>query len=514
MQPYKTLTTLKIHTKKFILVSALAVILPLLGHTAQAAEQAPYIHPASKKIDSKNMKLVGYSDLQARSAYQPIIQHQGNRWIAYIGHHGGTSEVPKPYNPITKKNEDNGTSVIDVTDPKKPKYLTHIPGEAGFGEQGGAQMVRACSGKDLPKGDPNKTYLLRTGGTSSHEIWDVTTPESPTLLTTVVRGLKDTHKNWWECNTGIAYLISDGRPERWRTKRMTKIYDLSDPANPKFIRNFALVGQQPGATGDRIPEDTHGPIVVGNRIYFGYGTLLGGVIQIIDREKLLKGNPASSDPFAPTAENLLYPQVSRLDMYPTVGAHTTFPLLGMEVADFSHFHPQSGDFKTGKPVKRDFIAVVNESTQNECHEDYHMMFMVDITDETKPYNVSNYHVPEKSGDFCKRGGRFGAHASHENMGPIYYKKLMFLSWFNAGLRVVDIRNPFTPKEVAYYIPAINKNTSKRCIKVDGVNNCKIAIQTNNVEVDDRGYIYMVDRANTGMHILELGGDAKKIISKN
>ncbi len=109
MQPYKTLTTIKIHTKKFILVSALAVILPLLGHTAQAAEQAPYIHPASKKIDSKNMKLVGYSDLQARSAYQPIIQHQGNRWIAYIGHHGGTSEVPKPYNPITKKNEDNGT---------------------------------------------------------------------------------------------------------------------------------------------------------------------------------------------------------------------------------------------------------------------------------------------------------------------------------------------------------------------------------------------------------------------
>ena len=36
-----------------------------------------------------------------------------------------------------------------------------------------------------------------------------------------------------------------------------------------------------------------------------------------------------------------------------------------------------------------------------------------------------------------------------------------------------------------------------------------AIQTNNVEVDDRGYIYIVDRANTGMHILELTGDARK-----
>jgi hypothetical protein len=136
--------------------------------------------------------------------------------------------------------------------------------------------------------------------------------------------------------------------------------------------------------------------------------------------------------------------------------------------------------------------------------------MVDITDETRPYNVSNFYVPEKSGDFCARGGRFGTHSSNEDMGPIYYKKLVFISWFNAGLRVVDIRDPFTPREVAYYIPAINKNTAKRCVKVNGVESCKIAIQTNNAEVDDRGYIYAVDRANTGMHILELTGSARKI----
>ena len=338
---------------------AVACVLGLAAGSAWTAEE-PTIAPASRKVESKNMRLVGYNDLQARSAYQPVIHHQGDRWIAYIGHHGGTEQVPKPFNPITRQNEDNGTSVIDVTDPKKPKYLTHIPGEPGMSEQGGAQMVRVCDGKDLPKADRSKTYLLRTGGTVSQEIWDVTNPERPSLLTTVVRGLKDTHKNWWECNTGIAYLVSDGRPERWRTKRMTKIYDLSDPANPKFIRNFALVGQQPGAVGDNVPEDTHGPIVLGNRVYFGYGTLLGGVIQIVDREKLLKGNPASSDPFAPTIENLLYPQVSRADMYPTVGAHTTFPVLGMDVPAFEKFHTKTGEFRSGKPAKRDFLVVVNE----------------------------------------------------------------------------------------------------------------------------------------------------------
>jgi hypothetical protein len=39
---------------------------------------------------------------------------------------------------------------------------------------------------------------------------------------------------------------------------------------------------------------------------------------------------------------------------------------------------------------------------------------------------------------------------------------------------------------------------------------KRAVQTNNVEVDERGYIYIVDRANTGMHILELTGPAREI----
>jgi len=41
-----------------------------------------------------------------------------------------------------------------------------------------------------------------------------------------------------------------------------------------------------------------------------------------------------------------------------------------------------------------------------------------------------------------------------------------------------------------------------------------AIQTNNVEVDERGFIYIVDRANTGMHILELTGNARKIANWN
>ena len=38
---------------------------------------------AQNKAEKRNMELVGYHDLQGRSAYQPVIHKQENRWIAY-----------------------------------------------------------------------------------------------------------------------------------------------------------------------------------------------------------------------------------------------------------------------------------------------------------------------------------------------------------------------------------------------------------------------------------------------
>src|SRR5690242_21202473 len=275
--------------------------------------------------EASNMMLVGYDDLQARSAYQPTIHHQGDRWIAYIGHHGGTDDVPDPVNPLTGKAEPNGTSIVDVTDPAHPKYLKHIPGQAGKYESGGAQMVRVCDGKSLAKGDPNAVYMLRAVGSQGHEIWNVADPANPVPVARIGQGLKDTHKNWWECDTGIAYLVS-GAPG-WRVRRMTQVYDLSNPAHPVKIRDFGLPGQEPGSTG-AVPTELHGPISTGpagNRVYFGYGTNKGGILQIVDREKLING------PKEPTPDNLRYPEVGRLDMLPLNGAHTTLPLLKMPI---------------------------------------------------------------------------------------------------------------------------------------------------------------------------------------
>jgi len=467
----------------------LALAVTLLA--APALAQAP---KAGDPPEASNMRLVGMSDLQARSAYQPTIHRQGERYIAYIGHHGGTPDVPKPVNKMTGQPEFNGTSILDVTDPANPKYLKHLPGLEGHYEEGGAQMVRVCDGRSLPKGDPAKTYMLRVFGGKAHEIWDVSDPANPALLTRLESG-RDTHKNWWECDTGIAYLVSG--ISGWRVRRMTQVYDLSDPTKPVHIRDFGIPGQEPGSLGTP-PTELHGGISTGprgNRIYFGYGTNKGGVLQIVDREKLLKG------PKEPTPDNLRAPVIGELQMSPLVGAHTVFPLGKIRIPEFA------GD-KFG--AERDMVMIVDESLVNECGsgETRQMVWFVDATIEKQPMVVSNY--TPAAGNFCERGGRFGAHSSNESMAPVFYGKLAFVTFFNAGVRAIDIRNPYRPREVGYFIPPITEATDKRCVKVDGADRCKIAIQSNNVETDDRGFIYVVDRANTGLHILEVTGEARAV----
>src|SRR5215510_9106317 len=154
-------------SSKVVLYLAVPALLLLCGGRHGAAQPAPGSAP-----EARDMVLAGFHDLQGRSAYQPIIQQQGGRFIAYIGHHGGAA-----LNPLNGKTEPNGISIVDVTDPKTPRYLHHVSGAAGgTGEAGGAQMVRARVGKELPKGYPVKTYMLRTVGNQAHEILDVTDP--------------------------------------------------------------------------------------------------------------------------------------------------------------------------------------------------------------------------------------------------------------------------------------------------------------------------------------------------
>ena len=55
----------------------------------------------------------------------------------------------------------------------------------------------------------------------------MTDPSEAEFAQHACKGAQGTHKSFWECDTGIAYLVSG--VEGWRTRRMTQVFDLSDP---------------------------------------------------------------------------------------------------------------------------------------------------------------------------------------------------------------------------------------------------------------------------------------------
>ena len=91
------------------------------------------------------------------------------------------------------------------------------------------------------------------------------------------------HHIWWECDTGIAYMIAqsdnDGFPV-WNesgSKQHIYIFDLHDPHNPVFIREWGLVGQQPGAASSAGYVSCYND--PGGNCYEGFTNPPGGVHQ-------------------------------------------------------------------------------------------------------------------------------------------------------------------------------------------------------------------------------------------
>ncbi len=512
------------------LIASSAATLAVLAFSAGSALAI------SQSGEQKDMQLVGHVDLQGRGSYQPnFIEYPDGRIIAFAGLHPSPNLNGVPAgavkNPLNGNvAEHNGTMIIDITDPKNPVQKFHIPGSAG----GTYTMVRPCLGSDLPLGTHGHVYLLRGvqgGSLSGYEVWDVTNVEAP-VLASALRGLRSTHKDWWECKTGIAYMPgSKSTGPLWRQSQSMVIVDWSNPnAPPRYLRTHGLPGGQPSGTGP-VPTSLHGAIsahdhpnaagklvsgvdVIGNRVYAAWGVGSNGVVQILDRTKLLPPpyGTFAGDPDDPTNAQLTSAQVGYLNMSPDQGGHTTMPVFGVAPKSLQC---SSTACPGATPHLRDLI--IDTSEAGNC-DSQHWGFVIDVSTENSigvkqdiwqgPQVLSTLWVdPQRGekyprGNYCLRGQRFGTHSTEENFRNPYYGRLVFTSYFNAGVRAWDITDPQGANEAAFYVP------------VGPVNHCgkgtDCSYMTNNVEVDNRGYIIIVDRIGSGMDILQLHGKARSI----
>ena len=74
---------------------------------------------------------------------------------------------------------------------------------------------------------------------------------------------------------------------------------------------------------------------------------------------------------------------------------------------------------------------------------------------------------------------------------------MFLTYFNAGLRVIDVSDARQPREVGWFVPPdpqVRRGTLPT----------KLVAQSEDVLVDRRGFIYLTDK-NHGLYVLSYDG---------
>jgi hypothetical protein len=111
----------------------------------------------------------------------------------------------------------------------------------------------------------------------------------------------------------------------------------------------------------------------------------------------------------------------------------------------------------------------------------------DVTDLAAITPLGQFQLSELDSPFSRIGGaRFGAHQFCEAMSGT----IVHAVWFGGGLRIIDVADPLAPREVGHFIPE----------PVAG----RPAPQSNDVALDQRGLIYVVDR-HVGFDVLEFAG---------
>jgi hypothetical protein len=372
-----------------------------------------------------------------------MAQGQGIREVAWLDCAGGGQVVIEGnFAYIGHMDNPHGTSVVDVADPANPKIVASFDIPSGLH----SHKVRVANGimvvnRERARGEkPEDDFVgLR--------IFDVSNPRAP----------KDIGR--WACDgTGVHRFTFDGRYVYTSAEfdgyvgTIVVILDLQDPTKPVEVGRWHMPGQW--TAGGETPtwkgkgHRCHHPIRRGDRLYVSYWYGGGVILDISDMSK-------------PTF-------VCGIDWSPPFGwpTHSLVPidqpLAGhkwMLVAD-EHVQPLDRTLSPELPAA---------------------LWMVNITDEKNPIPVGCFQLPELVGVETPL-----MTACHQPVETVIGTEVP-AAWFASGLRVIDIANPLSMKQAAWWMPDVPSGFSRVC--------------SNDVYEDGKGLIYLIDR-NRGLSILE------------
>jgi hypothetical protein len=382
-----------------------------------------------------------------------------------------------------------GTSILDVSDPRKPRVVSQIFLDDDRSHSHKARVVgdimivnSEMNGTPLGrKGEQiaaaRTTLQQSLGRAPTHreiaellsvkeediavleaaertaydqggfKIYDVKEKTRPRLLAFRKTGGKGVHR--FDMDENYAYITTemDGF-----IGGMLVIYDIRNPEKPEEVSRWWLPGQH--TAGGETPTwpgrryRLHHVLRVGDLLWAG--CWMAGV-RVIDVSDI--ANPR------------------------TVGAHNYHP---------PFFEPTHTFRQMPEPINGRRIAVAideedhvhgAEEMERRHGRPHGSLWVYDATDLDNLHPVSVFQVSELDSPWSRATpGRFGGHQFFERMTG---GTLVYCTWFAGGLRIVDVANPGAPAEVGYYVPQPARGWA--------------GPMTNDVDVDGRGVIYVVDR---------------------
>ena len=240
------------------------------------------------------------------------------------------------------------------------------------------------------------------------------------------------------------------------------IYDIRSPTKPEEVSRWWMPGQHVAGGEEPNPEGRrhrlHHALRFGDRLWAGCWHAGLWVIDVSDIRAPRTVGAYNYHPPFPEPSHTFMPLPSEI-----AGRRIALAIDEEEQAQ----NPQDLERRRGRP--------------HGC------LFVVDVTDPANMRLLSMYEVSELDSPWSRASlQRFGAHQFQEHIEDT----LVYCAWFAGGMRIVDVADPLSPREVGYFIPEPSAG--------------KAAPQTNDVDVDGRGHIYIVDRLG-GFDVLEFTG---------
>jgi hypothetical protein len=354
---------------------------------------------------------------------------EGNH--AYVGH----------------QHRPHGTTILDISDPRKPKILSTLTPNHPWSHSHKARVVGnlLVVNSEFERGE-GRLDEYPDGGFRIYDIKDRTNPKLVSFVKTYGKGVHrfDVDENYAYISTEMEGYVGN----------ILVIYDMSDPSKPTEVSRWSMEGQHVAGGAEPHPRRAehrlHHAMRCGTEMYAG--CWMSG-ISIID----------VSDIKAPRT-------LSRYEYDPPC-PEPTHTFLGVP-------HPIGG--------KRIAISTEEERARRgaDSGKPHAPLRTWDVSDLARPKLLHSYYLPESATPYRADKVRFGTHQLREKVDR---DNLLYVTWFAGGLRIIDINDPANPKERGYFIPKPG----------DGV----AAPLTNDVFKDDRGLLWVTDKER-GIDVIE------------